>query len=174
MASARILVIEADPFLSKLYRVKLKDLKYEVDVALNGEEAHHLLKLNRYDGVLMDLVLPYRDGFTLLQDMKRMRKHLKVKAITSELQQKEDLEKAAKLGADHYFVKNESQTYEIIENFKALLEGKRLPHHTGYSMKNGKATKLKEKTTPKKPAKKKPAAKKTAPKKKTPKSKKKA
>jgi len=155
----RVLIVEADPFLSKLYRVKLMDLKFEVDVALNGDEALRMIKTNKYDGIMMDLVLPYRDGFTLLNDMKK--KRIKVKVVVSELQQKEDLEKVSKLGADHYFVKNDSQTYEIIEDFKALLQEKRLPHRTGYSLKKGEVTKLKPTT------KRKPAAKKATPKKKT-------
>jgi len=138
---SKVLVIEADPFLSKFYAVKLKKLKHEVDVALNGEEALRKLKLDHYDGVLMGLILPYRDGFELLRDMNRMRKKHTVKVIATELQDEESVQKAFKLGASAYFIKSNSQIYEIIEALQALLHGKALPEHHGITLKPKKRVK---------------------------------
>lgn len=131
---AKILVIEADLFLSKFYAVKLKQLKHEVDVCLNGQDALQKLKVHAYDAALLELILPYRDGFELLKDMRRLRKKLHIKIITTELQQKEDIKRAFEFGASLYFIKNQSQTYEIINCLQALLKGKPLPAEHGVTM----------------------------------------
>lgn len=161
---AKVLVIEADPFLSKFYTVKLKALKHEVDTVLNGNDALHKLKMRAYDGVLLDLILPYRDGYQILRDVKRLRKKLSVKVVSTELQQANDIKKAFELGASLYFIKNESQTYDIIESMHALLTKKPLPADHGITLRiPRKKSKKKTVSTPKSPK----------PKPKTPKAKKK-
>lgn len=144
---AKILVIEADLFLSKFYAVKLKQLKHEVDIALNGQDALQKLKFRAYDAVLLDLILPYRDGFELLKDMRRLRKKLSIKVVTTELQQKADMKKAFELGASLYFIKNESQTYEIIDCIQALLKGKSLPTEHGVTVRLPAKKSKKKKTS---------------------------
>jgi len=149
---AKILVIEADPFLSKFYAVKLKQLKHEVDIALNGNEALQKLKMHAYEAILMDVILPYRDGFELLKDMKRLRKKLSVKIIATELQQEDDIKKAFELGASLYFIKNESQVYDIIDSLQALLMKKPLPTEHGVTLKPTKKKAAQKKSSTKKPS----------------------
>lgn len=144
---AKILVIEADLFLSKFYAVKLKQLKHEVDVCLNGQDALQKLKVRAYDAALLELILPYRDGFELLKDMRRLRKKLHIKIITTELQQKEDIKRAFEFGASLYFIKNQSQTYEIIDCLQALLKGKKLPAEHGVMMRLPTKKSSKKKTS---------------------------
>lgn len=154
---SKVLIIEGDLFLSKFYSIKLKKLKHEVDTALNGHEALEKLKMQHYDAVLMDVILPYRDGFELLKDMKRFRKKLRIKVIASELQQKADIKKAFELGATLYFIKSESQTYDIIDSIQSLLTNKPLPTEHGV-----KGTPEKKKTAKKAVSKKKTVKKKSS------------
>lgn len=153
---AKILVVEGDSFLAKFYTVKLRDLKHEVEIVYSGEEAHQKLKMQAYDAIVMDIILPYRDGFTLLQDLKKMRRRMKAKVIVSEIQQKESIEKAKDLGADYFFIKNETQVFEIIETVDALVKGKRVAANNGIKLSTSKAStgkphkKKSNKKTPKK------------------------
>lgn len=69
---ARILVIEDDPTLAQLYTAGLKNGGYEVDHASNGEEG--LLKISQggYALILMDVMMPKKDGFTVLIESKNV------------------------------------------------------------------------------------------------------
>ncbi|MDP3975479.1 MAG: response regulator [bacterium] len=121
----RALVIEADPFFAKLYGIKLKKSGLDVDTVHNGEEALQKLRLNKYAVVLMNVMLPFQDGFTVLRKSKQLHKKMPPFVIVSSLRQKEDIDKALKLGAKQYFVRDETQLAELM-NAVVKASGKRL------------------------------------------------
>lgn len=69
---ARILVVEDDFTLAQLYTAGLKNAGYEVEHAANGEEG--LLKISQggYALILMDVMMPKKDGFTVLNESKNV------------------------------------------------------------------------------------------------------
>lgn len=111
----RVLVIEDDKYLMNAYRVKLTKVGFEVQTASDGDEGLAALPSFNPDVVLLDLVMPKRDGFSFLEEMKQMEKFQKVPVIiTSNLGQKEDVDRGMKLGAVDYIVKSNVGIEDIV------------------------------------------------------------
>lgn len=122
-----VLLIEDDPFLIDIYNTKLKDAGFEIDVAENGERAIEKLKEKVPDILLLDIVLPYINGWRILEEIQKMKKEGKKKLkkmkiiIISNLGQKEEIEKGIKLGATKYLIKAHYTPSEIVEEIKKLM-----------------------------------------------------
>ena len=62
----KILIAEDDPFLSQMYSEKLEMSGYSVILAVDGEEALDKMKLTKPDLLLLDIMMPKKDGFEVL------------------------------------------------------------------------------------------------------------
>jgi DNA-binding response OmpR family regulator len=112
---AKVLVVEDDRFLVSAYRAKLEKSGYEVQIASDGDEALAVLKTFTPDIMLLDLVMPRRDGFSTLEEIKKDEKLAKIPVIvTSNLGQKEDIDKAMALGANDYIIKSDLSIEELV------------------------------------------------------------
>lgn len=103
----KILLIEDDKFFQKFYSVKLKEQNIETEVAGDGIEG--LLKMKSFspDLVLLDLIMPKLDGFSVLKSRLADPNLLKIPVIVfSTLGQEKDIENAKKLGASDYVNKS--------------------------------------------------------------------
>ena len=118
----KILLVEDDQFLKNALRVKLEKNNFKVLMASNGQEALGLLETEKPDLIVADLVMPVMDGFDFLTTIqgKAEFKDLPI-IVASNLSQKDDLEKAKKLGAKDFFVKSDMSLEVLIEKIKALL-----------------------------------------------------
>ncbi len=113
---AKILIAEDDKFLANAYRVKLTKAGFEVKIAANGEEAVEALKEFEPDIMLLDLVMPKKDGFSVLEDLRNDEKWKNLPIIVaSNLGQQEDVDKAKKLGANDYVVKSNESLQNILD-----------------------------------------------------------
>jgi len=117
----KILVAEDDKFLANAYRVKLAKAGFEVIIASNGEEALKGVETFSPDLILLDLVMPVKDGFETLRELRASVKWKKIPVIiTSNLGQKEDIEKGKALGAD-YVVKSDVSLDDLIVKINAKI-----------------------------------------------------
>ncbi|MBI4079048.1 MAG: response regulator [Candidatus Levybacteria bacterium] len=121
----KILVAEDDKYLGNAYRVKLAKAGFDVKIALDGQEALGSLKTFTPDLIILDVVMPKKDGFATLEELKKnpQWEHIPV-IIASNLGQKEDLERGLTLGANDFIVKSELSLNNLIEKVKALLQDK--------------------------------------------------
>lgn len=119
---SKILVVEDDKYLVNAYRVKLTKAGFDVQLALDGEEALKIIPNFLPDLVLLDLILPKKDGFSVLLEMKKNPLWNKIPVIiTSNLGQKEDRDRGMKLGAIDYIVKSDITLEAIIEKIQRAL-----------------------------------------------------
>lgn len=118
----KILVAEDDKFLGNAYRIKLTKAGFEVQLARDGQEATEMIKIFLPDLLLLDLVMPVKDGFTVLQEIKSdpLLKNIPV-IIASNLGQKEDTDRGLKLGAADYFVKSDLSLNTLIAKINNLI-----------------------------------------------------
>ncbi len=119
---AKVLVVEDDRFLLNAYRVKLAKAGFEVQLAMDGEEALTALQTFFPDVILLDLVMPKKDGFMTLTEIKADPK-LKVipVIITSNLGQNEDVSRVMKLGAAGYMIKSDVGIEEIVTKLQEVI-----------------------------------------------------
>lgn len=119
----KILVAEDDKFLGNAYRVKLTKAGFDVQIARDGQEAMDIVKTYNPDLILLDLVMPIKDGFTVLEELKKDPALQQIPVIVaSNLGQKEDTDRGLQLGAADYFVKSDLSLNTIIEKINKLLE----------------------------------------------------
>lgn len=122
---AKILLVEDDTFISGMYQTKLSMLGYSVRVASDGEAGWAELQKEKPDLVLLDIVLPKKDGFEILGDIRANAgmKSLPVILLTN-LGQKPDVQKGLELGADDYIIKAHFTPTEVVEKIEKMLAKK--------------------------------------------------
>lgn len=103
----KVLLIEDDRFFQKFYSTKLREQDIKIEMASDGEEGLLKMKQTNPDLVLLDLIMPKKDGFFVLA-ARQMNKDLKKIPVIvfSALGQESDIEKAKKLGATDYINKS--------------------------------------------------------------------
>lgn len=123
----RILVAEDDKFLSKVLSDKLRRRGFEVLLASDGTEAVNRIKENNLDLVLLDLVMPNKDGFEVLSDIKSdpAFKNLAI-VVLSNLGQEKDIVEAKRLGALDYLVKSNLSLDEVVIKINSVVAGKKI------------------------------------------------
>ena len=106
MAKAHILVVDDDRSIVKVVRSYLEQAGYDVSTALDGEHALHLLRSERPDLMVLDLMLPDRDGWEITR-IVRNDQSLGAMPIIMLTARVEDTDKiiGLELGADDYMTK---------------------------------------------------------------------
>ena len=109
----RILIVEDEQAIANAMRLKFEHGGLDATIAGNGQEALDILKKEKFDLILLDLVMPVMDGFTTLEALKKQGNKTPV-IVTSNLSQTEDQDKAKKLGAVDYFVKSNTPITDVL------------------------------------------------------------
>ncbi|PSO44162.1 MAG: response regulator [Parcubacteria group bacterium SW_4_49_11] len=119
-----VLLVEDDMFLRELCVVKLQKANFEVEYAEDGTQGLEMLENNSYDVVLLDIMLPERDGFELLEEYKDRHGSLEgmVLIMLTNLSEREQVDRAMELGADDYIIKAHFSPSEIVEKTQEWLE----------------------------------------------------
>ena len=100
----RILVAEDERDLNNVICNKLRASGYSVDACFNGTDALDYILLNRYDGVLMDIMMPGLDGYEVVRRMREKKNATPVLFLTAR-DSTEDIVKGLDLGANDYLIK---------------------------------------------------------------------
>jgi len=117
-----VLVVENDKFLANAYRIKCQNEDFEVLVASDGNEALRILEEKTPNVILLDLVMPNKDGFEFMAEVNKDPELKKIPIlITSNLEQEEDVKKAMSMGAKDYVIKSDTPLEEILEKIRQYL-----------------------------------------------------
>jgi len=100
----RILIIEDDKSLTQLLRRSLTEEGYAVDIAYDGEEGETLASSIPYDVIILDILLPGKDGFEVCQNLRQKEIKTRILMLTAKDSVK-DRVKGLDCGADDYLVK---------------------------------------------------------------------
>lgn len=100
----RLLIVEDDPVLADGLRHSLQQSGYAIDHAANGEKADHMLMIQTYDVVILDLGLPKLSGFDVLRRLRQRGSQSSVMILTAR-DDVDDRVKGLDLGADDYMAK---------------------------------------------------------------------
>jgi len=118
----RILVVEDDKALSSLLVRALREESYAVDLAQDGQEAEWLAYENPYDAIVLDLMLPIKDGLTVLRNLRAGGIGTPVLILTAK-DTTQDIVKGLDEGGDDYLKKPFSLD-ELLARVRALLRRK--------------------------------------------------
>ena len=123
---SKILIIENELPIVHALELKLNRSGFSTQIALNGEEALKCLDHDKYDLILLDLIMPKMDGFSFLTELRKKNTTSEV-IILSNLSQEEDVKRAKDLGAKNYFVKSDTPIVKIVDYTKKTLGVKPTP-----------------------------------------------
>lgn len=119
---SKILFVEDEPTLQKTLSDVLAKEGYEIKTASDGEEGLVSAKEFKPDIILLDLILPKKDGFAVLKELKADEelKYTPVIVLTN-LEGTADVEKVLELGATTYLVKANYDLNEVVAKVKQAL-----------------------------------------------------
>ncbi len=102
-----ILIADDDTFFQKFYQSQLIEKGYEVEVAVNGEDALIQMRTKKPQLLILDIIMPKKDGFEVLSEMSQDPSLAKIPVlIFSTLGQEQDVKHALELGAKGYVNKS--------------------------------------------------------------------
>lgn len=122
MNMAKILIVEDDPLISRMYQKIFAFEGYEVDMAADGDEGWTKIKTTKPTIVLLDIMMPKMNGLQVLEKMKQDpdTKTIPVVMLTN-LAGVQDAETALAKGAIKYIVKSEHEPQEITNMVKEIM-----------------------------------------------------
>lgn len=121
----KILFIEDESALQRAATQVLAEEGYRVLSALDGEIGVRLAREESPDLILLDIILPKKDGFEVLAELKKDPKTSRIPVIVlTNLEGSADVEKALELGATNYLVKTNYKLEEVVKKVKQVLGNK--------------------------------------------------
>ena len=125
-----VLIVEDESFLTMALKDNLITEGCTVDVAEDGSEAIEKIRKKKPDLILLDILMPKKDGFYVLGEIKNNPEWKLIPVIVlSNLGEDITIKRALEMGADDYFVKSQHTIQEVIEKVKDYLEGRRTTKH---------------------------------------------
>ena len=117
-----LLLIDDNPLLTGVYKAAFERAGFDIILAHNGKVGLALAKEKIPDGIVLDILMPGIDGFTVLQELRAdtTTKDIKTIVLTS-IAKPEDLEKAKRLGALECLVKSELTLADIVARTSAYV-----------------------------------------------------
>ena len=118
----KILLIEDEEMLANMYEVKFKNEGFDIVKALDGAQGLEMAKSVKPDFILLDIIMPKMDGFSVLKALKEdgTTKDVPVMLLTN-LGQDEDIERGKKLGSVGYLVKANITPSEVVDAVKKAI-----------------------------------------------------
>ena len=117
-----ILIADDDQFFSTLLKVKFEEEGLVAQVANNGEEAMKMIRAKRPDLLVLDIVMPVKDGFEVIKEIKEddKLKTLKIVVLTN-LAQEEDKKSVLQMGVQDFIVKSDVSIADLAKKIKEIL-----------------------------------------------------
>ncbi|KKR36094.1 MAG: two component transcriptional regulator, two-component system, OmpR family, phosphate regulon response regulator PhoB [candidate division CPR2 bacterium GW2011_GWC1_39_9] len=129
-----ILIIEDDPYILKMYELKLGMEGYEVKTAINGKIGVDKVSERKPDLILLDILMPEMDGFEVLEHLKGDpdTKNLPV-LVLSNLGQEDHINKAMSFGVQGFIVKSQYTPSQVVDAIKGVIK----KNHTSQTKPSG-------------------------------------
>jgi two-component system copper resistance phosphate regulon response regulator CusR len=117
----KILIIEDEKTLARALELKLTRAGFEVKAVFNGEDGVALLQEEIFALILLDLIMPKMDGFTVLSILKEKKIKTPVMILTN-LNQENDIKRTKEFGVKDFFIKSNTPIVTIVERVMRLLK----------------------------------------------------
>src|SRR6202045_1450577 len=115
----RLLLVEDDPRIARFVAKGLREQSYAVDVVTNGDDALYQAEINSYDLIVLDVMIPGRDGFAVCRELRAAGQKIPILMLTAK-DAVEDRIAGLDFGADDYLTKP-FEFRELLARLRALL-----------------------------------------------------
>lgn len=113
----QVLIVEDEKPLAHALELKLTHEGVAVTVASNGKEALDKLTAEKFDVMLLDMMMPVMDGFQVMEQVAKLSHKPKIFAL-SNLSLHDDRQRVIDMGAQKYFIKAETPLSQIVQEIK--------------------------------------------------------
>ncbi len=120
MTTKRILIAEDEKPLARALSLKLKAEGFDVEVVSDGEEALAVIQKDKFDLILMDIMMPKKNGFAVLEELQKANISVSV-FVMSNLSQDEDMKRIESFGVKDYIVKSNTSLSEMVKKITTYL-----------------------------------------------------
>ncbi len=121
---SHILIVEDEEFLVRAIKDNLVSEGYTVSVAMDGDAVFDEIKKKKPSLILLDLLLPKKNGFDVLRDIKADPEWQLIPVIIlSNFGDDSEIKRGLELGASDYFVKSQHPIQEVMDKVKEYLQG---------------------------------------------------
>lgn len=121
-----VLLVEDDTFLSNIYKTKFELEGFKITTAEDGALGLEQAKKKKPDIILLDILLPKMDGFTVLEKLKSESTTADIPVILlTNLGQKDDVDKGLSMGAVDYLIKAHFKPSETVDKVREALTKKK-------------------------------------------------
>lgn len=118
----KVLLVEDDKMIIDMYTLKFTQEGYNVIQAENGKDGLALAKKEVPDIILLDIILPKMDGFTVLKKLKEDKNLADIPVVLlTNLGQDGDVKKGLELGANDYLIKANFTPSQVVDKVKSVL-----------------------------------------------------
>lgn len=118
----KVLIIDDDKFIRTVYESELHQENIDAVLAEDGERGLALARESKPDLILLDMILPKKSGFEVLEDLQRDPELQNIPVVIfSSLRQQHDIDEAMKLGAVQYLPKDSHSPKQIVGEIKKIL-----------------------------------------------------
>ena len=124
MAKKHVLVVEDDQNMAKMLKVIFEKEGFLVSTSFDGVEALKALGEEAFDAIILDILMPQKDGFAVLQERGKTKNAVTPVYVMTNLGQEENLSKAKEMGATECFVKSRSSPHQVARHIMEALETK--------------------------------------------------
>ena len=124
-SNKKILIVEDDPNFGSILKEYLIINDYDITLAKNGIEGFEKFKKDDFDLCILDVMMPYKDGFTLAKEIREKNDVIPIFFLTAK-NLKEDVLKGFKIGADDYLTKPFDSDV-LLAKIKAILNRQNIP-----------------------------------------------
>ncbi|MDQ5976632.1 MAG: two-component system, OmpR family, alkaline phosphatase synthesis response regulator PhoP [Patescibacteria group bacterium] len=117
-----VLIVEDDPFYSSIYKTKVEKEGLRSVLVHDGAAALQAIRKEKPAVVVLDLIMPGKDGFQVLEELKAdpVFKDLVV-LVLSNLSQDEDIKRVMDMGATEYLIKSNVPLQEVIAKVRSYI-----------------------------------------------------
>jgi DNA-binding response OmpR family regulator len=123
MKKKKILIIEDEATLQRALSEFLTLEEFEVVNSLDGESGVELAKKEKPDLILLDIILPKKDGYEVIDDLKENKETKDIPIILlTNLETSENVNKAFEKGVTTYLVKSDYKLEEVVKKIKDILK----------------------------------------------------
>ena len=118
----KIVLVEDENSLAQMYKTKFEHEGFQAIVLDNGAAVLETVKKEKPQAILLDIILPKKDGFSVLAELKKDGKVKKIPVLMlTNLGQDEDIKKGKNLGAADYIVKADSTPAQVVERVRKVI-----------------------------------------------------
>lgn len=119
----KILLIEDDALIVRMYQVKFNSSGYEVLIAFNGKDGLQLAKDKKPNIILLDILMPKMDGFKTLELLKKNSETNPIPVIIlTNVGKEESIQKGLSMGATDYLVKARLTPIQVVRKIEEVLK----------------------------------------------------